>query len=41
MAFVGGDETATKMFEEAWKFAQIRDCIVGEKWSGLLPDGRP
>ena len=41
MGFVGGDSRAVAFFEEAWKYGMIRDCIVGEKWAGLLADGRP
>lgn len=40
MAFVGGNPKAVAFFEEAWKFGQVRDCIVGEKWSGVR-DGKP
>jgi GR25 family glycosyltransferase involved in LPS biosynthesis len=41
MAFVGMDPRAISFYEEAWKFAQIRDCIVGPKWGGVRPDGKP
>lgn len=41
LAFVAGNKKATDLFEEAWKFGCIRDVIVGPKWSGTLPDGRP
>ena len=41
MALKSGSPEAIAFYNEAWKYAQIRDCIVGEKWAGLLPDGRP
>ena len=41
MSFIGGSPVAKEFFEEAWKYAQIRDCVVGEKWSGLGVDGKP
>jgi GR25 family glycosyltransferase involved in LPS biosynthesis len=41
MAFMGGSKMAWKIFSEAWVFAQNRHIIVGPKWSGFLPDGRP
>ena len=40
MAFRAGSEKAKAFFNEAWKYAQIRDCIVGEKWTGLR-NGKP
>ena len=39
-AFRAGSEVAKNYFNEAWSYAQIRDCIVGEKWEGLR-DGKP
>jgi len=41
MAFIGGAVLPWKVFTEAWVLAQQRDIIVGPKWSGQLPDGRP
>jgi len=41
MAFLGGGWRPLKYFTEAWSWGQQRDVIVGPKWSGLLPDGRP
>lgn len=41
MAFVGGARTAWKVFTEAWVYAQQRDIIVGPKWAGVRPDGKP
>lgn len=41
MAFIPGSKKAIELFSEAWKYAQIRDVIVGKKWEGTLPDGRP
>lgn len=41
VAFVAGAEKPWKLFEESWKWAQIRDVIVGPKWSGQLADGKP
>jgi len=41
MAFVGGSSLAWKVFTEAWVLGQQREIIVGPKWAGTLPDGRP
>jgi glycosyl transferase family 25 len=41
MAFVGGARLPWKVFTEAWVYGQQRGIIVGPKWSGVLPDGRP
>lgn len=41
MAFIGGSILPWKVFTEAWVLAQQRDIIVGPKWAGQLPDGRP
>ena len=41
MAFIGASQLAWKVFTEAWILGQQRDIIVGPKWAGLLPDGRP
>lgn len=41
MAFVAGSPQANALFEESYKWGQIRDVIVGEKWVGFGPDGKP
>lgn len=41
VSFIAGAEKPWKLFEEAWKWAQIRTVLVGPKWAGQLPDGRP
>lgn len=41
MAFVGGASLPWKLFQEAWMWAQRRNVIVGPKWSGVRPDGKP
>ena len=41
LAFVGGDSVATEIFSEAWKLAQRRELIVGPKFSGITPEGKP
>jgi GR25 family glycosyltransferase involved in LPS biosynthesis len=41
MAFIGGAVLPWKVFTEAWVLGQQRDLIVGPKWAGQLPDGRP
>ena len=41
MAFIGGAELPWNVFTEAWMYGQQREIIVGPKWSGVLPDGRP
>lgn len=41
MAFIGGTSLAWKVFTEAWVLGQQRELIVGPKWAGTLPDGRP
>ena len=41
LAFVAGSALATELFEKSWVLAQVRDVIVGPKWSGRLADGRP
>ena len=40
IACMAGSPVATALFAEAWKLAQIREVIVGEKWSGMR-DGKP
>ena len=34
LAFRAGSEKVISYFNEAWKYAQMRDVIVGEKWEG-------
>lgn len=41
MAFVAGSRSAWRCFTEAWVLGCQRDLIVGPKWAGQLPDGRP
>ena len=41
MSFIGCDKRAVDFYEEAWTYAQKKECIVGPKWAGVLPDGRP
>jgi len=41
VAFVAGHPAARRLFDESYEWAQQRAVIVGEKWSGTLPDGRP
>lgn len=40
IACVAGSQMAKTLFAEAWKLAQVRELIVGEKWSGMR-DGKP
>ena len=40
IACVAGSPVAKTLFAEAWKLAQVREVIVGEKWSGMR-DGKP
>lgn len=40
MAFRAGSKKATNFFNEAWKVGQIRENIVGQKWSGTK-NGKP
>ena len=40
IACLAGSPVATALFAEAWKLAQIREVIAGEKWSGMR-DGKP
>jgi len=40
MAFRAGSEKAKIFFAEAWKYAQMKDCVIGEKWLGIK-DGKP
>ena len=40
MCFRTGIQKVKDYFNEAWKYAQMRDVIVGEKWSGIK-NGKP
>jgi len=40
MCFRTGVQKVKDYFNEAWKYAQMRDVIVGEKWSGIR-SGKP
>jgi alpha(1,3/1,4) fucosyltransferase len=35
LAFVAGNETASTLLKESWKWACVREVIVGAKWSGI------
>ena len=41
LLFRAGSVKAMELFDAAWTWAQKRDIITGEKWSGRLSDGRP
>lgn len=41
LIFRAGSVKVMELFETAWAWAQKRDVIAGEKWSGRLSDGRP
>jgi GR25 family glycosyltransferase involved in LPS biosynthesis len=41
MCFVAGAPKAKGLFDEAWKWGQVRDVIVGPKWAGMAADGKP
>jgi len=41
LCFRAGSPTATSLFQEALRLAFRREVLVGKKWSGLGPDGRP
>ncbi len=41
MAFVVGAPLAWKVFLEAWVYGQQRHILVGPKWAGVGPDGKP
>jgi GR25 family glycosyltransferase involved in LPS biosynthesis len=41
LAFVAGHTAARRLFDESYEWSTQRSVIVGEKWSGMLPDGRP
>jgi len=38
-AFIAGHTTPIKLFADAYKLGQDPDIIVGEKWTGIGPDG--
>ena len=40
MAFRAGRTKSLDFFNRAWKFGQMREVIVGEKWSGMR-NGKP
>lgn len=39
--FIAGHPAAVRLFDLAYNYACIRKVIVGEKWAGMGPDGRP
>jgi GR25 family glycosyltransferase involved in LPS biosynthesis len=41
MIFRAGAPKVIRLFKEAWVYGQMRDVIVGEKWSGAAADGKP
>ena len=41
VSFLGGHSAPWNLFTEAWRHGQIRSVIVGPKWEGLGPDGKP
>lgn len=41
IAFVVGAPLAWSTFTDAWIYGQQRNVIVGPKWSGVGPDGKP
>jgi GR25 family glycosyltransferase involved in LPS biosynthesis len=41
MALLGCDKRAIAFYEDAWTYAQRRECVAGPKWAGVLADGRP
>lgn len=40
LAFVGGNQKAVKLFDEAYEWSKQRHVIVGPKWSGMR-NGKP
>jgi GR25 family glycosyltransferase involved in LPS biosynthesis len=40
LTFIAGAPVAVKLLEDSWKYAQMRDVIVGAKWAGIR-DGAP
>ncbi len=41
MMFRLGSQKVREYLDEAWKWGQQEDVIVGEKWTGLAADGKP
>ena len=41
LVFRSGAPTVIRLFREAWVYGQMREVIVGEKWSGAAADGKP
>ena len=41
VSFLGGAAAPWRLFTEAWSLAQKRDVIVGPKWAGVGPSGKP
>lgn len=41
MMFRLGAPKVTEFLNEAWKWGQQQDVIVGDKWTGLAEDGKP
>jgi alpha(1,3/1,4) fucosyltransferase len=41
VSFLGGHAAPWRLFTEAWSLAQKRDVIVGPKWAGVGPSGKP
>ena len=41
MGFMSGDKRAIDFYEEAWIYAQKKECIAGPKWAGLNANGLP
>ena len=39
--FIAGHAAPSKLFSDAYKLAQDPDVIIGDKWSGVGPDGHP
>jgi len=40
-AFIAGHPVPTKLFADAYRLGQDPDIVVGDKWSGIGPDGHP
>lgn len=40
LAFINGNEKATRLFDEAYEWSKQREVIVGPKWAGLK-NGKP
>jgi len=41
LLFVAGHPVPRALFKEAYELGKIRDIVVGEKWEGIGPDGKP